>query len=120
MINIKITEVDERTLMIEIIGELLPGSAGNVEAQKINSTIQCLPEQKTQVILNLLDLDYSSGDYFGSIFISLVQRHFKFSVVAKGKTRESLQNLIQYSNMDQILTINFYEDTESALSGLKE
>jgi hypothetical protein len=120
MITINTTDVDERTVIICLNGRLLPGSAGNVEAQKLKRTIECVLEKKTRAVLNLLDLSYSSGDYFGMVFFTLIQNHLKFNVVAKGITKDALQNLIKSSGIDRLTKINFYDDFVEALGALEK
>jgi hypothetical protein len=121
MITISIKDVDITTAIIAIKGELLPGSAGNIEAEKMKHTVESLPKEKTRLVLNLLDLTYTFGDYFnGFVFLPLFKRQIKFNIVAKGETKEALNRLVTNSGMNKISVIAFYDTVDEAIRALSE
>ena len=121
MITINTIEIDVLTSIISIKGELSPGSDGNNEAKKMKQAVENLPKEKTRIILNLLDLIYTFGDYFnGFLFIPLYKRQIKFNVVAHGETSEALNHLIEKNGINKILNIVIYDNAEDAVLALTE
>jgi hypothetical protein len=116
MITVTKSNIEGIVRVIEVQGELLPGSAGNDEAAKIKSAIDDLRSTPEPIIFDFTKLNYTWGNYIAGLFISLrIKDKIDFNIVSTGETKKALTGLIQSGNLDSIYKIYIHDTIEDAL-----
>lgn len=102
-IRITITELDSAqgpVPVISVSGFVPPCAEGNASIDSLRPQLESIAGQYRDrpIILDFLEVEYSFGDHFGSLWILPMAKHnCKPTIVAEGATADALKSLIAIS-----------------------